>query len=126
MNQVSRLRHAEAARVDRARLEALVFDHGPQGAERLMGRTLEDLAVRLNRADRAWRKGQPSALCRDARALADVAEDVGLVGLAQVARVVGDLVPTGDSAAIGATVARMMRIGEASLMSAWDLDGQTL
>ncbi len=112
--------------MDRGRLEALVFNHGPQGAERLMGRTLEDLAIRLNRAERAWRKGQAAGLCRDAAALAQVAEDVGLVGLAQVARAVAGLATTGDSAAIGATVARMMRVGEASLMSAWDLDGQTL
>ncbi len=124
MGQIARLHHAEAAHVDRLRLESLVQDHGAQAAERLMGRALEDLAVRLNRAERAWRKGQAAVLCRDAAAVAKVAEDVGLVGVARVARTVSVLATTGDSAATGATVARMMRLGEASLMSAWDIDDQ--
>ncbi|MEM0948288.1 MAG: hypothetical protein AAGK37_12835 [Pseudomonadota bacterium] len=126
MSQISRLHYAEPAQVDRLRLEELVYDHGPQGAERLMGRTLEDLAVRLNQAERAWRKGHSAALQRDANSLADLAYGVGLVGLCQVANAVAEIAVTDDSAALGATVARMMRVGEASLMSAWDLDGQTL
>lgn len=124
MSQVSRLHHAEAARVDRGRLVALVHDHGPQGAERVMGRAMETLAVRLNKAERVWRRGHVVDLCRDAGALAKVADDVGLVGLAEVARVVSGLAMSGDAAAIGATVARMMRIGEASLMNVWDLGDQ--
>ena len=126
MRNVSRLSLAEAVRVDRDRIEALVIDHGTQGAERLMGRALEALAVRLNRAERAWCRDQPTALCREAEAVGRVAGEVGLVGLAQAARAVTSLAMTGDNAAISTTVARMMRVGEASLMSAWELDDRSL
>lgn len=126
MPDVSRIRPFEPVRVDRDRLETLVADYGPQGAERLIGRTLEDIAVRLNRADRAWRNDDHVSLCAGARELSDVASRVGLDGLSRTAGNVSQVAMTGDQAALASTVARMMRIGEASLMSAWDVDDLTL
>lgn len=126
MHSIAKLRPDEPARVDRGRLEQLVEDYGPGGAERLMGRTLEDLAVRLNRADRAWRRGDTVRLCHGARELADVAERIGFLGLARAADVVSRVAIEGDPAALGATVGRMMRLGEASLMSAWDIRNLSL
>ena len=108
------------------RLEKLVVELGEPGAERLVGRALDTIAVRLNRCERAWRNGDYSRLAESANDLATCAERIGLVTLERVARDVIGTVCAGDAAALGATLARMVRIGEASLMSAWDLGDLSL
>ncbi len=112
--------------MDRDRLEALVLEHGQQGAERFMGRTLEDLAVRLNRAERHFQRGEFSRLSGSADGIAALARDVGLTGLARAATAVSDVADRYEPAALAATSARMMRVGEASLMSAWDLEDRSV
>lgn len=126
VTEVAKMRLSETARVDRERLEALVEDYGSQGAERFLGRALEQLALRLNRAERAWRRGDLVRLCHGARELSDVAERVGFVGLARVAGTVSRLAMGGDPVALAATVSRMLRVGEASLMSSWEVSDLSL
>ncbi len=126
MPQVAQISHYEPARMDRDRLLKLFSDHGQPRAERMIGRMLEDLAVRLNRAERSWQAGDQAHLSRGARELSDVAMNVGLVSLANAALATSRAAAAGDYAAMGATVARMMRLGEASLMSVWDLRDQSV
>ena len=126
MDELARIRPVETARVDRGRLEALVQDYGTQGAERLMGRTLEEIAVRLNRIERFWRQEDHVRLCHGARELSDVADRVGLVGVAAASATVSGVAMTGDSAALGATVCRLLRVGEAALMSVWEVEDLTV
>ncbi len=121
MPTVAQISHFEPARMDRDRLLKLFADHGQPGAERLIGRTLEDLAVRLNRVERSWKDSDQVRLCHGARELSEVAMHIGLVSLARAALAASRAATAGDHAAMGATVARMMRLGEASLMSVWDL-----
>lgn len=99
----------------------LVIELGEPGAERLVGRALDTIAVRLNRCERAWRSNDMERLVASAEDLAACAERIGLVTLDRVARDVIGSAMAGDTAALGATLARLVRIGEASLMSAWDL-----
>ena len=120
---VARIRHVEAARLDRSALERLVREHGEEGAERLVGRALECIAVLLNRVERAWRTGDAKRIWRDTIEIAAHAEEIGLSSLHRVAGDVVGCIETGDPAALGATVGRMIRLGEASLMTAWNLDG---
>ena len=120
---VSRIRHREVARLDADRLQHLVEEYGEPGAERFVGRALEAIAVRLSKAERAWRRGDSVRLCQGARELSDIAGQIGLPSLQRVAMDVSRVAIAGDSAALGATVARMVRLGESSLMAAWELDG---
>lgn len=125
MSELGRLRHSETVRLDRLRLEELVAELGEPGAERLVGRALDTIAVRLNRCERSWRNGDGGRLVDSAKDLARCAERIGMVTLDHVARDVIVTAEAGDSAALGATLARLVRLGEASLMSAWDLGDQT-
>ena len=120
-SELGRLRHTETARLDRDCLERLVTELGEPGAERLVGRALDTIAVRLNRCERAWRSGDIPRLVTSAEDLAKCAERIGLVTLDRVARDVILAANRGDDPALGATLSRLVRIGEASLMSAWDL-----
>ncbi len=126
MNDLGRLRHCETARLDRERLETLIIELGEPGAERLVGRALDTIAVRLNRCERAWRTGDTDRLVTSADDLATCAERIGLVTLERVARDVISSADCGDGPALGATLARLVRIGESSLMSAWDLGDLSL
>ncbi len=126
MEAVARIRPQEFPGVDGSRLKALVDDYGEPGAERFVGRALESIAVRLSKAERAWRRGDTVRLCHGARELSAVAGQIGLTGLERVAMDVSTVAISGDVAALGATVARMVRLGESSLMSAWKLDGQSV
>lgn len=112
--------------MDRARLAALVCELGEPGAERLVGRALDTIAIRLNRCERAWRSGDFARLIASAEDLATCADQIGFVTLERVAQDVISTASSGDTAALGATLARMVRIGEASLLSAWDLGATTI
>lgn len=124
--EVAHLDLSEMARVDAGRLEHLVQEYGHSGAERLIGQLLEEIAVRLNRTERAWTAGDTERVLEGARALADIADGIGLMSLSKCARAAAGVAPTGDYAALGATVARMIRVGESSLMSAWDLQNMSI
>jgi hypothetical protein len=121
LSDIAKLRHYEPARLDRIRLEQLIVEHGEPGAERLVGRTLDNIALRLNRCERAWRGSEDRRVCEAAEELAIYAEHIGLVSLERVALDVAAAAAVGDHVALGATLARLVRIGESSLMSAWDL-----
>ncbi len=126
MHEVSRLRHVDHAGLDCGRLEEILLTYGEAGAERFLGRTLEDVAVRLNRLERAWRRNDAKLLARGALDLAQVAESIGLVSLGHAARNVGTTATSGDPVAQSATVCRMIRVGEASLMRIWDIRDETV
>lgn len=120
LQDVARLRVKETARLDCARLEALVRGMGEAQAERFVCRRLEDVALQLNRVDSAWRRGDVARVRQGADDIAGLAAAIGLTTLSRVARDVSGVVPRGDMAALAATTGRLTRIGEASLMSIWD------
>lgn len=124
MGEFAKLRHIEPARLDRIRLEEIVSEYGETGAERLVGRALDTIAIRLNRCERAWRANDHAEIQAAADDLLTYAVQIGLVSLERAAANVVDAARTGEPAAVGATVARMVRIGEASLMCAWEMGEQ--
>ncbi|WP_316649394.1 hypothetical protein [Ovoidimarina sediminis] len=108
------------------RLEEILLTHGERGAERFLGRTLEDVAVRLSRVERCWQRGEVGALRRTARALSEAAGQIGLTTLSRVALDVSQVTWRNDPAALAATVSRLVRVGEASLMRIWDIRDETV
>ena len=79
------------------------------------------MAVRLTACERLWRDTDLTGLRKSARSLAAIAEQVGMVALAKVARDVIKTIDTDDNAAIAATLFRLIRVGERSLTAVWDL-----
>ncbi len=118
--QVSELRHDESVYLDTDRLEEICFRLGYAGGETAICAAMEDLAALLHQAGKSWKQGDVAALETGARQVVDLADRIGMSGLARVAGDVAALSQGHDSAALAATVARMRRMGEQSLLAIWD------
>lgn len=120
------LRHDEPVRIDPDRLMALYADLGESGATEVVCRAMEELAGRLTEIQRFVDEGDAAAMHRSARLLIRVAEQIGMLTLARVARDVLRTTLAGDAAGQAATLARLVRIGDRSLNAVWDLRDLTL
>lgn len=126
VKQVSILNTQETVAVDSDRLNELYVQLGAAGAEDMVGRAMEELAVRLSHTERLYRQRKPADLLRSLSALMVIAEQVGMPGLLQVAVNVRDCVDAGDDVALAATLARLLRVGERSLLAIWDMQDLTI
>jgi hypothetical protein len=115
------LKQNESARLDPERLGGLYRQLGDRAAEDVICRAIEELALRLTHCERLWRKQDRTGLRKAARSLIAIADQIGMTTLARVAADVTAAVDAGDAPAIGATLFRLMRIGEKSLTAVWDL-----
>lgn len=120
MTHFTRLRPDEPVRLDRTLISALYASAGESQAEEIICRAMEELAVRLAQMERAYAAGQQALLGKGARSLVAIADQVGMTGLAHVARDVALCAERGDATALGATLARLMRISDRSLTAVWD------
>ncbi len=111
----------ETVRLDPDRLGGLYHQLGEAGAEDVVCRAIEELAVRLTHCERLWRQQDCERLRKTARSLIAISDQIGMTALARVAGNVTDVIDNGDSAAIGATLFRLLRVGERSLSAVWDL-----
>ena len=107
--------------MDAALLETLCADLGPHGAEDVVCRAMEELGQLLFQIHEIAIVGKREDLHRSLRRLAAIADQIGLCGLAQVARDVMACIEYGDTIAEAATLARLSRTGERSLSALWDL-----
>lgn len=121
VDAITALRVTETARLDEESIRALGCQMGPHAAEEMICRALEDLARRLRQCDSAFRTRDLDGLWRASRALGAVAGQIGMVGLVRVAGDVRLCIEDGDPVALAATTARLIRVGEASLTSIWDI-----
>lgn len=121
MEAITALPVAETARFDTDSIRALGCQLGPHAAEEMICRALEDLARRLAQCDRAFSTGKQGDLWKASHALAAIAGQIGMVGLVRVAGDVRACIDAGDPVALAATTARLIRVGEASLTSIWDV-----
>jgi len=117
---------AEAVVLDKNRLSEIVARLGPLGADDLISRMMEELAVQLAKVHKGFRRGSVNEVREAARKIAEVAAHVGMPGLSRVAGDVRRLAQQRDTAALAATVERLGRIGESSLMQVWDLQDLTM
>lgn len=113
------LRPDENVRLDPNRLTELFVQLGNRGAENVVCRAMEELAIRLADIETAYWQGEFSKVSKGARGLIAIADQIGLNGLAQVARHVAATASRDDFTAIAATVSRLVRIGDQSLAAVW-------
>lgn len=95
---------------------------GPVGADNLISRTMEELAVQMAKVHKSFLRNNMNEMCTAAGKVADVSDHIGMVSLSIVAKHVTYLAANGDSTALAAVIARLTRIGEMSLMQVWDLE----
>lgn len=120
LNKVTMLMQDEAVLLDPERLGTLYAQLGEAAAEEVICRAMEEMAVRLTGAERMYREDQIAGLRKTVRCLAAIADQVGMHGLALVARDVAHCIDKGDGNGLAATLARLLRIGERSLTAIWD------
>ena len=113
---------SENVRLNPDCLSDLYMQLGEAGAEDVVCRAIEEMALRLAQCERFWREEKWQDLRKCARSLIAMAEQVGMTKLARVASDVTQAVDDFDRAAIGATLFRLIRIGERSLLAVWDIE----
>lgn len=121
MTQVMRIKPVENIRVDSDQLCALYAQLGEEGAEDVVCRAIEELAVRLANCEQMWRENRFEDLRKNARSLIAISDQVGMHKLSVVARDVTICIDDRDGTAVAATLSRLMRIGERSLTAIWDM-----
>lgn len=120
VENILRLEHKETVRLDPDRLGGLYRQLGDKNALDVLCRTVEELAVRLSNCERHWRQRDWEALRKCAKSLVAIADQIGMTALARVAGDVTGAVDAGDAVAAGATLGRLIRVGERSLTAIWD------
>ena len=121
MATTMRLMFDEKVRLDSDRLAELYVQLGETGAQDVVCRAMEELAVRLTRINEAYQTNKTRDLRKGAKGLVGIAEQVGMQRLADVARDVRNCADENDPIALAATMARLLRIGDCSLTAVWDL-----
>ncbi|MCF6234293.1 MAG: hypothetical protein L3J36_14510 [Rhodobacteraceae bacterium] len=111
----------ETVRLDPDRLGGLYHQLGETGAEDVVCRAIEELAVRLSHCERLWRQQDHAGLRKCTRSLIAIADQIGMTALARVAGDVTYAIDSIDTPAVGATLFRLLRVGERSLTAVWDL-----
>lgn len=107
-------------RLDPDRLGALYSQLGEVGAEHLICRAMEELAVRMAHCERLHRQSDWLELRKSARSLVAIADQIGMHMLSRVATDVTMAIDDNNTVAIASTLARLLRIGERSLTAIWD------
>ncbi len=126
MNHVLKIGLTETVRVDQDRLGALYAQLGETGAEDVVCRAMEELALRLSHCGRLYAAENWDDLRKCARSLIAISDQIGMHILAQVAGDVINSIDASDRVATAATLARLVRIGEQSLTAIWDLQDITI
>lgn len=124
--RITQLRPVETVTLDQAQLEALYRQLGPVGAEKVVNHALEELAALLSQVEGLSQRGHRAELEDLARAVMAVAQQIGLTGLAGVARDLTVLAKSRDAIALSAVLSRLERIGDRSLVAVWDLANLTV
>lgn len=113
-------------RLDHDRLEQLYMQLGPSGAEGVVARAMEELAARLAKVEKLFKRGELEEMQRATRSMIAISEQIGMTTFARVATDVVDLAGSQNAAALAAAVSRLIRIGEGSLMAVWDLQDASI
>lgn len=124
--QVLQIRPMEHVSVDQDRLGALYSQLGESGAEDVVCRALEELALRLAHCETLFQEGCWDDLRKNARSLVAIAEQIGMSALSHVANDVTLCIDQGDITALAATLSRLVRVGDRSLAAVWDIQDFTV
>lgn len=121
MERIVRLDHGAAEAFDTRQLEDLYQQLGQARADDVICRVLEELASLLSMVERCYREGRRRDMRRHVNTLSQLAAQIGLPVMARVARDVINCIDAGHSVPLAATLARLVRTGEYSLIEIWDL-----
>ncbi|MCV6598089.1 MAG: hypothetical protein OIF40_13525 [Mangrovicoccus sp.] len=113
------LTHEENIRLDQSQLVQLYRDCGEERAEQALADAIENIAVILMRLERLGPHGSLTEIADLATQLASYARCCGMVDLARVSEHVKNAAAQIDLAALGATLARLGRIGDHSMAAIW-------
>lgn len=86
------------------------------------GSRIDGLVAALCEAELAWAEGRFDALGRLASGMARPANDMGMTTFAAIAFDLSGIADRPDPVALSARLARLVRVGEASLAAVWDLE----
>lgn len=120
---VNILPQKEDVRLDSDRLQSLYEQLGEAGAEDVVCRAMEELAVRLSMVERLYRQDRLGEMRKATRSLMGIADQIGMGKLTRVASDVTVCIDAGDPVAQAATLSRLLRIGERSLSEIWEMQG---
>jgi len=123
LGTVIRLYPGENVRVDDQRLHGFLSRRQRLDAGRKLARALDEMAVRLSRIESAYEAGAIDRVEKGARSLASLADQTGLPTLRATAIAVAQLSRSHDSTALAACIARLIRVGEMSLVMVGDVHG---
>jgi hypothetical protein len=126
VKQVSYLQPNEQAMLDYERLAMLYAQLGEAAADAVISRAMEELAMRLEFAERTYRQNNLKDLRKCANAMITVADQIGMCTLGFVAQAVVQCVGDDDSTALAAVVNRLIRIGANSLSEIWEQQGLSI
>lgn len=122
MSNVVKIQLSEKILLDQTRLDALYAQLGAVGADTVVCRAMEELAVRMTECEAFWRSASHAQLRKHARSLIAISDQIGMYLLAQVAADVTAGIDAQDDVAVAATLSRMLRIGERSLSAIWAME----
>lgn len=123
MAQLCALTRVETVDLDHGQLRLLYGQMGRTGAETVIARASRELAARLQTCDRLWHRQDLPALRKCARSTIAIADQIGMQGVARIARDVTIAADQGDPVALAATATRLQRIGRLSLRAVWQTQG---
>lgn len=126
LEHVTKLIQSEAVLLDPDRLDGLYAQLGTAGAEDIICRAMEELAIRMAQCERMYRQEKWKDLRKLARSLVAISDQIGMTLLSRVASDVTHAVDGRDVVATAATLSRLLRIGEKSLTQIWDLQDMTV
>ncbi len=121
VKDVTMLVQKEVVRLNASRLEELYAQLGEAGAEDVVCRALEELALRLSHTERCYREDRMGDMRKSARSLVAIADQIGMQALSRVAADVTIAADRCDHVAIAATLSRLLRIGDCSLSEVWEM-----
>ncbi|PID35432.1 MAG: hypothetical protein CSA68_02775 [Rhodobacterales bacterium] len=110
----------EDIRLNSERLVELYVQLGQAGAQDVVCRAMEELAVRFKQLAMDYNNQDYKAVRKCAKSMVGIAEQVGMQCLADVAQDVRRCAENYDTVALAATLARLLRIGDKSLTAIWD------
>ena len=116
------LSHAEKVHVDSGILAEISTKMGEVGADQAVTLAMEQSMASLCSMQKAMTLGKTQELITLAENLADIVGKVGMTSYAKVAHDVGRCAGTGNAVALSATMARLHRIGDRSIMAVWGLE----
>lgn len=126
MEYLTTLKPAEQIRLNSEQLETLYQKLGEEGADNVLCRAMEEMAIRLKQCEKQYRAGAHKELRKLVQSLVAIADQIGMQTLARVAEDVVQCLDSGDWVALGATFGRLGRCGDQSLTAIWDLSDVTV